>query len=116
VSKRNGKPRTTYQVEYLDGKSWRPLGLASADERDQLVAAIAALTARKYEHRKFRIARYRRYSKACDRDRQWVAALRQAVNNCCSCGGAEPGKGCRACELWHEVLKSMGVRFFAHVP
>jgi len=30
-------------------------------------------------------------------------ALREAVDAACTCGGAGPGDGCPACEVWHAL-------------
>lgn len=34
------------------------------------------------------------------------ARLREAVNASCTCGGAGPGEGCPACEVWHQMTGS----------
>lgn len=35
--------------------------------------------------------------------REAETALRRAVNEECDCGGAEYGKGCKACDVWHKA-------------
>lgn len=32
-----------------------------------------------------------------------LADVREAVNASCTCGGAEPGACCPACEVWHRL-------------
>ena len=38
---------------------------------------------------------------------RWVEALRLAHHDACTCGGAGPGEGCPACEVWHGMKESM---------
>lgn len=40
-----------------------------------------------------------------------VGELREAVNACCTCGGAGPGGVCPACDMWYYAL-----RHFAKAP
>ena len=36
--------------------------------------------------------------------RPWTyQEVANAVNDACSCGGAEPGKCCEACDVWHNL-------------
>lgn len=35
-----------------------------------------------------------------------VDRLHEAVNASCTCGGAGPGEGCPACEVWHRMRGS----------
>lgn len=37
-------------------------------------------------------------------DQITIKQLRDAVNSACTCGGAGPGEGCPACEVWHELV------------
>jgi len=42
------------------------------------------------------------YADSCTkRFGRYRGALREAVNASCTCGGAGPGEGCPACEVWH---------------
>jgi hypothetical protein len=50
-----------------------------------------------------------------ERDDQWQNALREAVNENCSCGGNGPGEGCAACEVWHATLGMMGQQWNGRV-
>jgi len=34
-----------------------------------------------------------------------LVAIRTAVNEACTCGGAGPGEGCPACEVWHYIQR-----------
>ena len=36
-------------------------------------------------------------------DKLFMEYLRRAVNASCTCGGAGPGDGCPACEVWHKM-------------
>ena len=45
------------------------------------------------------IARVRRAESSRTEDQ-----IREAVNECCTCGGSGPSSdGCPACEVWHEL-------------
>ena len=34
--------------------------------------------------------------------------IKLAVNAACKCGGAGPGEGCPACEVWHYLFPANG--------
>ena len=34
-----------------------------------------------------------------------VDDVRRAVNALCECGGAKPGEGCAACNVWHALFR-----------
>ena len=40
---------------------------------------------------------------------RWVEALRLAHHEACTCGGAGPGEGCPACEVWHAMKEHFNV-------
>lgn len=43
-----------------------------------------------------------------------IEILRRAVNAACTCGGAGPGDGCPACEVWHYVQDRLKMNKTGH--